>query len=265
MMSIKIYQAYYKEEQIPNLDPEFTPYDNTVNPVSNLYEHYIYHQVRKQALAEGVERWGVFSWQWKRKLQGLTASAIMEMAKQTQETDVLIFNAYPSDELVAYNVWEQGAWSHPYIVVLGRKILEVMGEDPDIVYQPMDHRVYCAANYFIGNAKFWDGLLEYMDRYVAALDQLDEEYTRMLRSSAGYEPNPKLDYSGFICERLVSTYLVKHFKELSIGAFVPGHHRLGDMKHEAVLNNNKELMLEWNEKRPAAGPKIATEWIEKVF
>jgi hypothetical protein len=264
-MNIKIYQAYYREDQKTHLDKEFEPFDNTANPVKNLYEHYIYHQVRKRALAEGVDRWGVFSWQWRKKLQHIEPAAVLGMVEQVSDAEVLIFNAYPEDELVAYNVWEQGAWSHPYIVVLGRKLLELMNENPDLIYLPMDRATYCAANYFIGTAKFWDGLLEFLDRYVAAIDKLDPEHKKMLYSSAGYEPNPALDYTGFICERLISTYLVKCQFHMNISAFVPFVHELGDLKHEAVRNQDKEKILKWNEIRAAKGLKLATEWIEKVF
>ena len=264
-MNTKIYQAYYREDQKAHLDKEFEPFDNTSNPVKNLYEHYIYHQVRKRALAEGVDRWGVFSWQWRNKLQHINPAAILGMVDQAQDSEVLIFNAYPADELVAYNVWEQGAWSHPYIVVLGRKLLELMGENPDIVYLPMDRSTYCAANYFIGTAEFWNGLLEFLDSFVAAIDKLDNEHKTLLYSSAGYEPNPALDYTGFICERLISTYLVKKQFTMKISAFIPGTHELGDLKHDAVRNQNKEKILQWNALRPAKGIKIATEWIEKVF
>jgi hypothetical protein len=263
-MITKIYQAYYKEEQKKHLDKEFEPFDNTANPVKNLYEHYIYHQVRKQALAEGVDRWGVFSWQWRTKLQHVEPAAVLGMLDH-DAAEVTIFNAYPSDEIVAYSVWEQGAWSHPYIIVLARKILELMGEHPDLVYAPNDRTTYCAANYFVGTAAFWDGLLEFLDRYVAALDKLDDEYKQMLYSSAGYEPNPRLDYTGFICERLISTYLVKNITKISISAFVPYTNELGDLKQEAVKNLNKEKIIHWNDIRPAKGTKYATEWIEKIF
>jgi hypothetical protein len=264
-MSTRIYQAYYKQEQIPNLDPEFTPYDNTSNPVNNLYEHYIYHQVRKISLAENIERWGVFSWQWKKKLRTVSAEDVVKIVNSAPQADVIIFNAYPDDELVAYSVWEQGAWSHPYILVLGHRLLEIMGEDPTLIYQPMDFTTYLAANYFVGNAKFWDGLLEFLDRYVAAIDSLDDEYKQMLYSSAGYEPNPKLDYTGFICERLISTYLLKMNNQIVIGAYTYGEHQLRDIKHNAIKTHNKELILEWDRQRPAHGAKIATEWIEKYF
>lgn len=263
-MSIKIYQAFYKDEQLPNLDAEFTPYDNRANPVNNLYEHYIYHQVRKAALAEGVEKWGVFSWQWKNKLQGIDADLVLKTVAGA-DADVVIFNAYPWDEIEAYNIWEQGEWSHPGIVDLASKLLTLMGEDPTLIMQPMDRTTYCAANYFVGNQLFWDGLLEFLDRFVAAIDQLQGYDKAKLLSSAGYGPNPKLDYTGFICERLISTYLVKEQSNLNIGAWVPYDDQRSTMKQQAVMERDRNLMLQWDFQRNAKGPKIATAWIDKTF
>lgn len=266
---IKIFQAYYRDDQKEFLSPEFEPYDNRSNPVKNLYEHYIYHQVRDIAKEQGLEKWGVVSWQWHKKLQGISAAAMLDIAGRADNTaDVTLFNAYPNDEATCYSMWEQGVWSHPYILHLGRACLTAMGEDPNLVYYPMAADTYLAANYFVGTADFWDGLLEFLDRYVVAIDNLSEEDTIMLRTSAGYGPNPNLDYTGFICERLISTYLIKRKIEgnITTGAFVPHSDSLSTLKYQAVEEWNKEKMLEWNEKRPLRdGPKIATEWIEKLF
>ena len=58
-MSNRIYQAYYKPEQKQWLDPEFYHYDNTSNPVNNLYEHYLYHRIREISIQDGIEKWGL--------------------------------------------------------------------------------------------------------------------------------------------------------------------------------------------------------------
>jgi hypothetical protein len=264
-MSIKIFQAYYREDQKEFLEPEFTPFDNTNNPVKNLYEHYIYHQVYKQAVDQGLDKWGVFSWQWRKKLQHIEPNEILGIVGQLETTDVTIFNAYPNDELIAYNVWEQGEWSHPGIIDLGRKLLTIMGEHPDLVELPMGRDVYCAANYFVGNKKFWDGLLEFLDRFVKSIDHLNEEDTAKLYSSAGYEPNPNLDYTGFICERLISTYLLLNQKNLHISAWVPYDHPDSADKHNAIVTGDRSAMFAWDFKREIPHPHHATAWIDKHF
>jgi hypothetical protein len=282
-MSIKIYQAYYREDQIPNLDPEFTPYDNTANPVKNLYELYIYHQVRQLAQAGGVDLWGVFSWQWKNKMPGVTAPEVIRVAEQgvAAGATAIIFNAFPFDEVLAYNVWEQGEWCHPGICHLAHQLLTAMGENPDLVYEPMDNRTYLTANYFIGNSEFWDGLLEFLDRFKAAIPLLSEEDQKKLFSSAGYGPNPNLDYTGFICERMISTYLAKELDNFNGRLFnvLPDWPleqykddpmvQLIHLKRYAVQNRDADAMHDWNAVRPlpdhAKNQRIATEWINKIF
>ena len=263
-MSTRIYQAFYRDDQLPLLDSEFTPYDNRANPVANLYEHYIYHQTAKLSKHDGIKMWGTVSWQWKNKLHGVSAQQLIDKINGDSNADVFIFNPFMHDEAVSFNVWEQGQWCHPYILHLGRKLLELMGEDPSLVEKPMTRETYLAANYFVGNEKFWDGLLDFLDRFVEAIPQLNDADAALLRSSAGYGPNGALDHSGFICERLISTYLISR-NDLRINSWAPSGDYLSDLKLKAVTTSSRELLREWDNARPAKGPKLATQWIEKLY
>jgi hypothetical protein len=138
-----------------------------------------------------------------------------------------------------------------------------MGEDPDLVEKPMTRETYLTANYFVGTDSFWTGLLEFLDRFAEAIPQLDHGDTELLLSSAGYGPNGDLDHTGFICERLISTYLVRH-PELNIKSWA-GPDYVSDLKLAAVLTNNQNAMRHWNTIRQATGEKLATSWIEKQF
>jgi hypothetical protein len=262
-MSTRIYQAYYRDDQLAHLNPEFTPYDNRHNPVANLYERYIYQQTAAISRSDGIELWGTFSWQWKKKLPGPSAQDILNFIANNPGQDVYIFNVFPFNESISYNVWEQGQWCCPYMIHLGKKLLELMGEDPELVEKPMTRETYLTANYFVGTDAFWTGLLEFLDRFASAIPRLSAEDTQLLLSSAGYEPNPTLDHSGFICERLISTYFIKH-PELRIKSWA-GPEYLSDLKMAAVTSHNQNAILQWDSMRPATGPKIATSWIKKQF
>ena len=266
-MSIKIYQAFYRDDQLSELDLEFTPYDNRANPIEHIYEHYLYHQTRKLSLADNIERWGTFSWQWKRKLPGPTAADIINYVNSHPEADVVIFNAWPENESFSYNVWEQGEWCHPGILELGYAVMGAMGEDPLLIEAPMTHTNYVLANYFVGNQKFWDGLLDFLDRYVNCIKWLGPEHQKLISSSAGYPYTHKLDFTGFICERLISTYLVKEQDNLTIVPWGTPHDAFSNAKLIAVEEQSKELMHEWNNHRvtPGGATKIATPWIENAF
>ena len=274
-MSTRIYQSYYKPEQKQHLDPEFYHYDNTSNPVNNLYEHYLYHRIREISIEDGIERWGMFSWQWRKKITyEMDVETILDIASKT-DFDVCLFNAYPDDELISYNVWEQGTWSHPYLAYLGQQILIGMGEDPNLIKYPMGRSIYLAANYFVGTREFWNGLLNFLDRFVDAMSKLSKVDKQMLHSSAGYAPNPDLDYTGFLCERMISTYLVRNLqtngrldgKPFTIAAWTPGEHYLGNLKHKAIEEKSRQLMVQWNDERSRyiRGPKLATDWINWAY
>ena len=216
---MKIFQAYYKEEQRAHLDPEFTPFDNTANPVVNLHEYYIYTRIYQEALKTNEDYWGHFSWQWKRKMEGVSAAAITSIIQHNPGYDVYTFHPFPHETVDHWNVWEQGQWCHPEILKLSEKIFSDMDIDPRMLQAPMGTKHYLCANYFVGNDKFWSGLLSTLHRFVDICGRLPEEYIDLLNSSAGYGANPGLDYRGFICERLISTFLILNDKKLKIRPF----------------------------------------------
>lgn len=262
---VTIYQAFYKEEQKKHLDKEFTPYDNSANPVQNIYEHYIYHRVRELSIQNNIDKWGVFSWQWKNKLQNVSPSFILNYI-DNNDGDVYLFNAFPYEETISYNFWEQGEWCHPGISTLGYELLKLMGENPNLIYQPMGADTFIAANYFVGNRYFWDGLLSFLDNFVNCLDKLESPHKEKLQSSAGYTPNPNLNYSGFICERMISTYLIKEQNNLKIHSAIKSPETpLTIKKNLAIATKNKQMLREWDNERLAKGDKIGTAWIENVF
>lgn len=262
-MSTRIYQAYYQDSQKIHLDPNFTPFDNRTNPVSNLYERYIYQQTAEISRRDDIDLWGTFSWQWRKKLIGPNSEDILSFINNNPGNDIYIFNAYPQNEAISYNVWEQGEWCHPNIIHLSQRLLELMDENPELVEQPMTRETYLTANYFVATNTVWTGLLEFLDRFVLAISKLNNTDTQMLLSSANYGPNRNLDYTGFICERLISTYFIKH-PEFKIKPWAGSEH-LSDLKLLAVQTKNKELIVNWNNKRHSTGAKIATSWIEKQF
>jgi hypothetical protein len=273
-MQAKIFQAYYRDDQLPRLDPEFTPFDNRANPVSNLYEYYIYGQLHNIAMQDKLDLWGHFSWQWKTKLGGggVSARNILDAIAADPGHDVYHFTPWPQQDANCWNVWEHGDWCHPHMLELAEQILPRMDVDPKVVLQPMATKHYIVANYMVGNARFWTGLLRFLGSFVNAINRLEPEHQRLLDSSAGYEPNPKLDYRGFFCERLISTYLYLGENELSIRPFYewydaslsPRDKDLMVLKTKGISTGDVEALIQWSQMRdqPAAGKRnLAEEWL----
>lgn len=256
---MKIFQAYYKEEQKAHLDPEFTPYDNTANPVVNLHEFYIYTKIYEEAMKTNEDLWGHFSWQWKRKLEGVPAATIKGLIENNPGFDVYTFHPFPHETVDHWNVWEQGQWCHPEILKLSEKIFEGMNIDVKSLQFPMGTRHYLCANYFVGNHKFWAGLLAMLHQFVDVCGRLPKEYIDLLNSSAGYETNIALDYRGFICERLISTFLqlnddklrIKPFSELNDARLNADQKMILQKKDEGIESKNKTVFEEYLNMRQA--------------
>jgi hypothetical protein len=272
---MKIFQAYYKEEQRSQLDQEFTPYDNTANPVVNLHEYYIYTKIYQEAMMTNEDLWGHFSWQWKRKLENVPAAQILEIINTNPGADVYTFHPFPWEAAIAWNVWEQGQWCHPHIIELAEKIFEGMGLDPKVIMSPMGSRDYLCVNYFVGNKNFWDGLLAWLHRFVDVCGRLSDDQVDLLNSKAGYEANPNLDYRGFICERLISSFLVYEQERVKVRPFIEIYNaRISNelkelvlLKDRAIDTKDKSLLVEFLDKRKGLlrpqDKDWGQEWIDK--
>lgn len=268
---MKIFQAYYKEEQRTHLDSEFTPFDNTANPVVNFHEYYIYKRIYEQAVQDQEDLWGHFSWQWKRKLNDVPPQQILDIINVNPGADVYTFLPFPWECATAWNVWEQGQWCHPHILTLAEEILTRMNIDPVVLQTPMGSRDYLCVNYFVGNKQFWDRLLAFLDLFVETTEKLDQPYLELLNQSANYGDNLSLNYRGFICERMISTFFVLN-KDLIVRPFIEIYKgRLGEdliklvaLKDKAVDQKDKQLLYTYLDTRSQGinGHNWGQDWIE---
>lgn len=257
---MKIFQAYYKEEQKTLLDLEFTPYDNTANPVVNLHEYHIYNKIYEEAQNTNEDLWGHFSWKWRTRIEGVSAQQIIDIINLDKSYDVYTFNPYPQQMIKYWNIWEQGQLCHPLILELTEKIFNDMGIDPLILQKPMGIEHYLCCNYFIGNKKFWDGLLLFLAKFVDVIDKFEGVWLEKLNTNADYRLNPDLNYRGFICERLIGTYLlmnpqikVRPFIELCQREihFNPSFEEILNLKQIGTVTKNRDSLRQYLEKRPA--------------
>ena len=270
---MKIFQAYYRPDQVAHLDKEFTPFDNTANPVVNLHEYYIYTRLYQEATLLDEDLWGHFSWQWKRKLSGVPAGMIIDHINTNPGYDVYTFHPFPLETVAYWNVWEQGQWCHPHLVELGERILEDMQVDPNCMYVPMGTRDYLCVNYFVGNRDFWEGLMSWLHQFVDVCGRLPEKYLDLLNQSAGYGDNLSLDYRGFLCERMISSFFVqtrhqfrvKPFDPLYNAMLNPQQKEILSLKDRALDTKNKSSLEQYLNRRavPQEHVNWGKEWINK--
>ena len=248
MSKIKIYQSYYLDEQKQFLMPEFTPLDNTDNPAPRLREFYLNTKVYHMAVAEGLDYWGHFSWKYKEKMEsqsgGMPRSDIFKVFTNYPNCDVYFFNPFGMQESLTYNMWEQGQWSHRYIIPIMFELLPAMGIDPNIIYQPQDQTMMCWASNFVANKKFWDEFLPFCKSYFDTIPLLRDQIQAMHASTSGYGIDKNLDHFPFIHERLFSLFLQVNRNRFRIAGYQHGFVNLGN---ENLRNLKSKAIREGNE------------------
>jgi len=272
MPNIKIFQAYYLQDQLSQLDNEFVPYNNTSNLEGDYREYPIFKDLYNIGVNENLDLWGYFSWKWKEKLYGLKALDIKQQVEKYPGYDVYFWNPFSEHAVFFFNVWEQGQIHHPHLITIMEHIFPKLGLDPNWVYQPMHPDVIWFGLYCVGNKKFWQGFLDFADIYKNSIDQLPYHIKNLHNSGAQYEYFPTLWYFPFIHERLLSTYLTINYPDLKIWHY---HHRKDDLgyiwdrlyhlKTMAIKYKEVELLKEWQHLRYQLGVncKFSEQWVSK--
>lgn len=267
MVNIKIYQAYFDTYQIPYLDPEFIPIDNTKNLQPELREYPLFLKCREQAVQDSADIWGYMSWKWKQKLFNLSAIDVINHISSNPGYDVYFFS--PINTTSYYNVWEQGSGCHPHLLDIMTEVFPLMGVDPAILYQPMPNSVSFFALYCAGNSKWWNGLIDFTTKFVNTIPLLSHDVKRLYDSSATYAHDTSLNYFPFIHERLLSTYLLLNQHTLKILPYyntvnTPVDDMLETIKVTAIEKNDQLLSDAWFRLRNSYYPTNTNNWSDHL-
>lgn len=205
--NMKIFQIYYKDEQKPNLDPAFTPWDNKNNPRPDLQEWYIWDQMYQQCCEQGLDHWGFVSWKFKDK-SNLSGEQFVNWINANPGHDVYFVNPAILNEAVFANGWEQGDVHHPNLSAMGNRFLQATGYDVEAQNVLLDRTKIMWANYWVGSRKFWDGYMAFTRKLFDVMEQdvwLKEQI--MTDGLSNYNLNKNLPNFPFVIERLISTYI----------------------------------------------------------
>jgi len=256
-MNLKIYQAYFKNDQIPLLDSVFTPLDNTENLHPELREYAINLKAYNLAVAAGADMWGTFSYHWRSKIMLMDAEGIFRRIEDNPGYDVYFFNGHYDQVVLSYNVWEQGQWHHKNILKIVEYLFPKLGIDSLVLLQPMGRNHMFFSCHCVASKEFWDGFLDLATRYYNEIENLPNNIKELHNGSANYPGDLSAWYFPFIHERLFSTYLFinKHkFKALPYHDGENYHsyqyfHELTDLKERALLSQDSGLLESWRERR----------------
>ena len=110
-MNLILYQAYYQQEQLANLDSTFTPYDNTANSEPHLRELPMWRKLLEQHKDSDLH-WGLLSWRWLQKT-GVPPIKFKEWILANEGYDVYHIDPFAHLANEFPNLWVQGDIWHP--------------------------------------------------------------------------------------------------------------------------------------------------------
>lgn len=221
-MNYKIFQTYYEKNQVKNIEPQFYAFDNTENKLPELREYHVFNLAINHQCTKDLDAWGMWSWRWGAKSR-YPAKMVIEFIDSNPDADVYIFNHARIHDALTANVWEQGEFFHSGISKVAKSVLNNLGYDDSPFNSIMSTDLYCFSSYFVAKRRFWIEYMEFLDKFVAALNNLDEAAAAIYRGSANYPRDSKLNMFVFLIERLFSTFLFYNFNNYEIKSLPPDY------------------------------------------
>lgn len=206
--NMKIYQLYYKPEQLDYLDESFVPYDNIANPYPELREWYLWDKEYENCKAAGLDLWGFVSWKFNEKT-GIDGSQFVDFINNNPGYDLYFINPCLINEAVFINSWEQGDLHHPDISTIGDTFLEKLGyTDVKVTEMVLDRTRTMFANYIVGTTEFWDKFINFSRKLFTEAEKDPEFSTRVFGAGlSNYAGDPSLPNFTFLIERLIPTFV----------------------------------------------------------
>jgi len=261
-MNYKLFQICFNEHQLKEVDPLFTPFDNTENPNPEQREYYNFTKIWNDntGILDGVDAYGMFGPRWQEKLRYGSKDITYEI-ESNPGYDVYTFNHARVVDALFFNVWEQGEHWHPGIKQVAKKVLEQIGDcDASVVDDLMFDQSTCYCSYFVATKDFWNDYLEFLAKVSYQLENLPEEEKKIYEGSANYARDKSLNLFPFIIERMFSTFLVLnrekykvHAKQYdygvyqgSVGQFIHVLAALNNLKSLTLKHDSHEIFKQWH-------------------
>ena len=210
-----VFQIYFEPSQLPLLDAAFTPLDNS-GVADPLLEFAVLRELSQRPAVRKSRLWGAVSWKFREKT-GMEGQGYLDQVKAHPGFDVYFCNPYPENEGLYASPWQQAFAKHPGFRLLAAQVLSASGQDPKVLNDVVPSVRFSSCNFFVGNAKFWDSYVPFVESFVNNAKQSLPPSVLDALNSRNADPHglhPGASYWPFIIERLFTLYLVKHHGDI---------------------------------------------------
>lgn len=152
VFSAKIFQIYFSEEQLVELDPSFIPFDNSSSISPDEFEYYVFRTQYEKGLISNVGYTGYVSWKFGEKTS-LTGQEFIKFCTDNPGYDVYFVNPFPM-EICLGNIWQQGDIRHPGLQEISQHIFDHLNYRINLDEIPRSLRLSAFCNYWVGNKSF---------------------------------------------------------------------------------------------------------------
>lgn len=216
-MHIKIYQSYFLQQQLENLDPAFVPYDNTSNEQPQLREYPLMRKIYDNEPSSVDHYWGLMSWKFAEKTN-VTGQQFIEWMTQNAGYDMYFIHPLVALENIGRhrNPFIEAEQNNPgiteFIDAVMCDILNIKSHPiKTISYHPR-HFSFCS--FYVGNCKFWDEWISFADHVIAEVKKNKKLNNFLFETTISHHELGKkvqlINFS-FVMERLVNLFTYLHF------------------------------------------------------
>lgn len=204
---VKIYQVFFRTDQLSQLDPDFIPYDWCHNPYPEFCEtlHFLnFYNLKRYLEADYV---GIVSHKFGQKTN-IAGKQFISFILNNPGYDVYFINPFPYNVYTWHNIWDHGEACHKGIKRLTQNLFDKAGYGIDISKlgrQGAETLLFC--NYWVGSARFWEIYMEFVTPLFELITQKMDETERQRYFARTSYLEYKFPFFPFIFERLFSTLL----------------------------------------------------------
>lgn len=221
-MRIKIYQNYFLQEQLGNLDPAFVPFDNTSNKEPQLREYPIIRSLYDSQPKDPDHYWGLMSWKFTEKTR-LTGQQFVDWIASNAGYDMYFVHPLVALENIGRyrNPFAEAEQNNPgisaFIDAVMMDILKIQtSEIRTISYHPK-HFSYCS--FYVGNSTFWDAWIAFADNIISEVKKVPKLNNFLFESTISHHELGKkvrlINFS-FVMERLINLFTYLHSHEIKL-------------------------------------------------
>jgi len=222
---VKVYQIYYKQDQLAGLEPEFIPYHNEKTTI--YFESKIMVDLVNQGKHKDADYFGVISPTFRRKIKqtkywGPTIANKSKRAFSPKEFEKYVNSFKPDIATLCshqpHAVFPIAERFHKGISIAVIKIIQKLKYK---IFWDAKSNIVVYFNYFIAKPKIYEDyvknllepaihLMEHdpeIKKYVNVNSHYKKPVTPELKAQTGYDYYP---LHPFICERLINLYIIKN-------------------------------------------------------